>query len=185
VKTLIQSQLSNDHRNLAWLLKVMDRETQHVEQVKPTNFELLRDIMHYMTVYPDEVHHRLEDILYRSLLEREPQAASVLERMFEEHVELAQLGSAFLHTLELVVAGDIVEREAIVSAAQKYTSTLRAHLVYENESVFPLADDSLKAADWHAIADQFARQRDPVFGPVKDADFADLLACIERDNAGA
>lgn len=182
MKETVQSQLNEDHRNIAWLLKLMKRETELVEKAEPANLELLHDIMRYMTTYPDDVHHRLEDLMFRSLMERQPATRDALARMYDEHEELAHKGQSLLTMLRQVVDGALVERQALVTESRGYTDLLYRHMVYENETVYPLADQSLQDDDWSDVAQRFEAQKDPVFGPIKDADFTSLLDFIARES---
>ena len=161
MKSLVQAQLSVDHRNAARLLSLMDRELEHLRETDLADMDLLRDIMGYMTTYPDKVHHPLEDLMFKSLVEREPQASGPVERMQVEHEELARRGKSFLESLELIVDGSMVEREALVDAGQQYSTMLRNHMLYENETLFPLAEQSLTEDTWNDIAARFDEQKDP------------------------
>ena len=184
MKESVKSQLSTDHRNVARLLAVLGDQLDKVEQAENANFDLMTDVMHYMTTYPDQVHHRLEDLLYQTLYAQRSEFRPMLDRMFEEHTALADKGGALYRVLEGVVDGRMVERTELVGSGRAYVDLLRNHMIYENEQVFPIADDQLDAASWTDVATRFAAQRDPVFGDVQDEQFAVLLAHI-KDEAQA
>ena len=118
MKNVIQSRLSEDQRNVARLLRLMSRELDKVEKAEPANLELLQDIMQYMTTYPDQTHHPLEDAMYQQLRTRHPPAGTVAKRMFEEHLQLSDLASECLHVLQLAVDGGLVERTAAALRAK-------------------------------------------------------------------
>ncbi len=45
--------LRQDHKNMSLLLNLLELESNRLFDGEQTDFELLEDIMHYMTVYPD------------------------------------------------------------------------------------------------------------------------------------
>ena len=181
MKHSVQDQLSQDHRNIARLLGLMNHELDQVADAEVANMELLLDIMRYVTAYPDQVHHPLEDLMFESLYEREPELRERIGQMFDEHRLLAQKGGDFLHMLQTVVDGSMIERDVLVENGRAYADLLYNHMVYENEVVFPLADRGLSESDWTEVGRKFESQRDPLFGPIKDDDFASLLATIEDE----
>lgn len=60
----ILSDLRTDHRNVTIMLNLLDREIAETGDLNEPDFELMRDIMLYMTVYSDAVHHPKEDLVY-------------------------------------------------------------------------------------------------------------------------
>ena len=60
----ILEELREDHRNLARLLDLLENECRDVPAEGEPDMDLLHDIMHYMTVYPDAIHHPREDLVY-------------------------------------------------------------------------------------------------------------------------
>jgi hemerythrin-like domain-containing protein len=71
----ILEELRQDLRNMALLLDLLERECDHIREGSSTDFELIHDIMHYMTTYPDTVHHPKEDLLYEELKSIRPDLA--------------------------------------------------------------------------------------------------------------
>ena len=183
MKNTVQERLGADHRNTARLLTLMAREAQRVRSALPADIDLMREVMRYLTSYSDKVHHPLEDLMFESLADIEPAARDAVARMEREHTVLAASGARLFDSLQIVADGAMASRDDIVNACDDYIESLRAHMSYENETVFPYADRALDEATWRAIAARFEAEQDPVFGPVRDADYADLLAYIERESA--
>ena len=65
----ILEELREDHRNLSRLLDLLEAECSEVPDDGEPDMELLRDIMCYMTVYPDAIHHPREDLVYAAMRE--------------------------------------------------------------------------------------------------------------------
>jgi hemerythrin-like domain-containing protein len=83
--------LHEDHRNMAVMLDLLERETGRIREGEKPDYELIHDIMRYMTVYSDAVHHPKEDLLYSGMQAEEPKLAKSLERVEPEHREIAEL----------------------------------------------------------------------------------------------
>lgn len=176
-------ELGNDHKNVARLLKLLGRELDAVAAADNADTELMGEAMRYLTGYPDRVHHPKEDLMFERLASRDPDSADIIEHLRQQHVELAELGQAFLHTVRLVCDGSMVEREEFERTGRKYVELLGQHMREENDIAFPLARDMLTEDDWAYASGAFADARDPVFGDIADQSFKELLEHIERMDA--
>ncbi|MCG8371175.1 MAG: hemerythrin domain-containing protein, partial [Proteobacteria bacterium] len=63
----IMAELRDDHRNMAIVLDLLEDIVAEMEAGRDPDFELFDEIMRYMTVYPDAVHHPKEDVVYAEL----------------------------------------------------------------------------------------------------------------------
>jgi hemerythrin-like domain-containing protein len=50
-----------------------------------------------------------------------------------------------------------VQAEAFAAAAQRYSALLRAHIMKENNILFPMAERAIGELEWHALGEAFAR----------------------------
>ena len=176
--TDLLSELRLDHRNMAILLNMLQDEADRIEHDEDIDFELAHDIMRYMTVYSDAIHHPREDLIYAGLLALEPKLAEGLERVEEQHQQLAELGSQLRSDIEAILSGTAVTRERIVTDARDYLHKLRQHMAWEEEDLFRRADakgDALEIDDTHLKKD------DPVFGEQREAGFTGLFEAIKRE----
>ena len=78
------AELREDHKNMALMLKLLERESNRIYDGDEPDYELLQDIMHYMTVYPDAVHHPKEDRIYAELKAFRPDLSLSALRLFCE-----------------------------------------------------------------------------------------------------
>ena len=166
------AELRQDHRNMTILLDLLQQEIGRLNHPDESpDFELLGDIMRYMTVYPDTMHHPKEDLIYAGMQAQQPELAEGLEEVEVDHRDIAKLGKRLLDDVEAIVAGTIVAREPVIGDAQQYVQRLREHMTWEEEDLFPRADamgDGLKLDTSHLAA------ADPVFGVDRDKSFANL-----------
>lgn len=176
--TDILRELRMDHRNMAVLLNLLQEEADRIESDEDVDFELAHDIMRYMTVYSDAIHHPREDLIYAGLLAAEPKLAEGLEQVAAQHQELADLGSQLRSDIEAVLSGTAVTRARVVADTRSYLHRLRQHMAWEEEDLFRRADakaDTLEIDVSHLTA------TDPVFGEQRQASFTGLFKAIERE----
>ena len=177
-KTL--NELRQDHRNMTVLLNLLEEQADKVYDEQSADFGLMLDIMHYMTVYPDTVHHPKEDILYAELRAARPDLTEGLSHVSEEHHTIAEQSLSLRDKLEQIDAGDMVKRKAVVADAVRYVESLRRHMRWEETDLFRRLDQMV--ADGHAVADQamIFHHHDPLFGPDVEERFRHVLEKIER-----
>lgn len=172
------AELRQDHRNMSVLLDLLQHGVDRIDHDESPDFELLHDIMRYMTVYSDAMHHPKEDLIYASMQANRPKSAKGLEKVEDDHKEIAELGERLRDDVEAVVAGTTVTRERVIGDAREYVRRLRKHMAWEEEDLFRRADaqvDELKIDISHLAA------TDPVFGAQREASFSNLLHAIERE----
>ena len=172
--------LNSDHRNITQLLEFLEAQLARVRQLEPADFDLMRDVMRYMAHYPDRVHHPLEDLVIQKLIEHDLSAQKMAENILHEHEDLARKSAAFLEMLTQITEGERVPPEEIEAKGRDYAAFLRAHMEKEDERLFPLAEKTLTAQDWHEIAKGRKRLADPVFGAVVQNQFRQLYERIQQ-----
>ena len=179
--SIVLLKLARDHSNVATLLGLLESEITNVHTGEIADFDLMRDIMAYMTQYPDRVHHPMEDLMFARWLDRDESARELVESLEREHRGLVQKSEALAGVLAQVVEGAMVSREEIEARARDYVDFLRHHMKVEDERAFPGAERALREEDWTAIADEYAGHEDPIFGPVVHKEFRDLFLLVTRD----
>lgn len=176
----IMNQLKTDHANIAHLLDILQEQMDMVHDEKNADFELMHEIMQYMTQYPDNTHHPKEDLMFARLAIRDVTARPVVERLEREHKGLAEKGDRLLDTLRHVVDGSLVMRADLEVQGRDYIEFLRSHMVIEDREAFPLAEKMLLDEDWSAVEAGIEARTDPVFGPVVAEDFRTLYQHIDQ-----
>ena len=176
----VLTKLAGDHANFAMLMNLLESEIRSVRAGEVADFDLMRDIMVYMTRYPDRVHHPVEDLMFARWLARDEGARELVESLGREHQGIERKGEALAGTLARVVDGAMVSREEIESRARDYVDFLRHHMRREDERAFPGAGRALGEEDWSAIGEACAGQPDPVFGAVVHEEFRELFRAVAR-----
>ena len=161
------------------MLDLLDQQIEHVRDGERPDYELIHDIMRYMTVYSDAVHHPKEDLLYAAMKSENPEMANGLERVETEHQELAKLGEALRNDVEAVASGAAVTRERLVQDTSNYVTMLRKHIAWEEEDLFRRARKLVTSEKEMFVDISNFDTLDPVFGPEREHSFANLLQNIK------
>ena len=175
----ILEDLREDHRNMAVMLDLLEREINRVRGGEEPDYELIHDIMRYMTVYSDAVHHPKEDVLYRTMRDARPELAAGLEHVEPEHHRLAELSETLRNDVEAIASEATVTRDRVAANSGDYVDFLRRHMDWEERVLFPKADALVKAEDALFVDIAHLDRLDPVFGPEREHSFANLLQNIQ------
>ena len=179
IKTILE-ELRMDHRNMAVLLDLLEQETQQIYDGEKSDFELMLEIMHYMTVYPDAVHHPKEDRIYAELKAVRPELSQGMSKITGEHRAIAEHSASLRDKLEQINAGDVVRRKDVVADASRYIEILRKHMNWEESDLFRRVDRMI--ADGHEVIDAsiIVHRHDPLFGPQVEERFKHVLESLSR-----
>jgi hemerythrin-like domain-containing protein len=158
--------LNRDHANVAKLLDLLESEILAIEVGKTPDYPLLRNIMQYITQYPDRYHHPKEDLIFAQLVRREPEVRADVEALLKEHVSLNMAGREFGRLLRTTDVDSVHVREGIGAAGLAYIRALREHMLIEEGILFPIAMEVLTPEDWKIIDEGVNTIDDPLFGSV-------------------
>ena len=170
--------LNSDHANVAKLLDLLESEILSIEVGKTPDYPLLRNIMQYITQYPDRYHHPKEDLIFAQLVRREPGVRSDVEALLKEHVSLGTAGWEFDRLLRKADVDSVHMREGVAAAGFAYVRALREHMLKEERKLFPLTMAVLTKEDWQLIDDEVDAIEDPLFGEMIAEDYQRLYQFI-------
>lgn len=177
----LMGELRQDHRNMTLVLNILDQTAGLARSGEDPEFELIDEIMRYMTVYPDAVHHPKEDVIYAELRKTRPDLAAGLDNIPSDHREIAALGSKLRDDVEAIIAGAAVRRESFVKDATDYVQRLREHMQWEEDDLFKRVDEMIGDDDQPIDVEEFQHIRDPVFGLEIESVFGRLVASLKDD----
>lgn len=181
----LMKELRKDHRNMATVLDLLDDAVKEASSGRDPDFELMEEIMRYVTVYPDAVHHPKEDIVYKQLRDRRPDLADGLDDVPTDHRDIAALGSALRDEVEAINAGAAVRREKFIEDASVYVNRLREHIGWEERDLFKRIDTMLDDDAPDVDVSEFEHIKDPVFELEIESGFRRLLSSIEAARSKA
>jgi hemerythrin-like domain-containing protein len=153
-----------EHVYFNQLLRLLQRELDVFHSGARPNYELVYDIVTYLTEYGDEFHHPREDAAFARLAKRCPDMRVALARLEQEHRVIAQAGAALTRHIEAILGGAIVPRAEVEMAAATYLVYYGNHIAKEEEDVLTRAAQHLTREDWEAVKAAAPLTGDPLFG---------------------
>jgi hemerythrin-like domain-containing protein len=175
----LMKELREDHRNMTQVLNVLEQVGESARAGENPDFELVDEIMRYMTVYPDAVHHPKEDIVYDELKSKRPELADGLDGIPKDHQEIAVLGMTLRHDVEGIIAGAAVLRVHLVNDLNEYVSRLRKHMQWEEDDLFQRIDEMIGEQSVAVDVAAFQHIKDPVFELEVESAFRRLLVSLK------
>lgn len=149
----IFQQLCSDHKHMQRLLDVFENLLAQLggQERDPATLSLILEALDYFSVYPDQWHHPVEDLVFDHLQDKPVGVRDIIDSTLEEHQQIAT-ATRRMNKLFYAVANDAaVEREQLFGAAREYIDLQRNHLEKENEILFPLVAQYLTQADWDDV----------------------------------
>ncbi|MBB5211047.1 hemerythrin domain-containing protein [Microbulbifer hydrolyticus] len=161
----IYRQLCDDHKHMQRLLDVFEALLDELgrQDRDPATLSMILDALDYFSVYPDQWHHPVEDLVFGRLLDKPVDIRDVLGEITVEHKAIAA-ATRNMNQLFYAVANDAaVEREHLFATAREYIALQRAHMKKENEILLPLVAQHLTDTDWGEIADELMEKQSSHF----------------------
>lgn len=153
-----------DHVNFARLLDLLEAQIGLFHEGRTPNYELMRDVIYYMTHYPDLFHHPKEDLVYDKIGRIDAGARPAVDELMRQHGVLRESGAKLLENLDAVIAGAMLARTSVEAPGQTYIAYFRRHMRREESEIFPLAAKLLSDEDWSVIDAAAPLPMDPLFG---------------------
>jgi len=169
-----------EHMRYARLLDILEKEIAAFHLGGSPDYELMRDIVHYLHYFPDRHHHPREDVAFERLLHYAPAMELPVNRLLQEHRVIAAAGEALLQRLEEVSEGALMSRATVEAAAATYLVYYRHHIATEEREVLPRAARLLNERDWAAVAAAVPHGVDPLFGEDFEPRYRELRRRIEQ-----
>jgi hemerythrin-like domain-containing protein len=169
-----------EHVNFARLLNLLDEQLALFHSGATPDYELMLNVMFYMTHYSDVLHHPKEDLVFAKIKEREPATARTVDDLAHQHAHIKESGAALVRALDDILNGSVTSRADVEATARDYVATLRGHMRVEETEVLPLAARLLSARDWAAIHAKIGHAVDPLFGAHPEIRYVALHAQITR-----
>ena len=169
-----------EHVNFAKLLNLLEGQLSLFHGGKSPDYELMLNIMFYMTHYSDVLHHPKEDLVFAKIRERDQRVAATVDALATQHTHLHRSGQELVRQLDDVVNGAVASRASVEAVARDYVGTLRTHMRIEESEILPLAHSLLTFDDWRAIHAAVEHIEDPLFGRHPEARYVALHRQITR-----
>ena len=172
-------ELRSDHKNMSVMLDLLENEANRLYGGEDADYELMHDVMRYMTVYPDAVHHPKEDRVYAELKTARPDLSQGFDKIVADHHELAQLGTKLRNDVESIMSGTALRRNVVIADALRYVQHLRDHMRWEERDLFIRVEEMIHDGHNMIMDSELHDKADPVFGPETEKRFGKLFDSIQ------
>ena len=170
-----------EHVNFGRLLDCLEAQLDLFHEGEGTpHYELMLDVMFYMTHYPDVIHHPKEDLAFELIRARDPQVAAIVDALDQQHEDLRRMGAELVVHLSDIFNGAIASREAVETLARDYVATFREHIGFEERKMLPMAARLLDDKDWAEIDAAVRHIDDPLFGHNPEPRYRTIERHLER-----
>lgn len=174
------AELRTDHKNMSLMLDLLEQESNRLYEGSEADYELMHDVMRYMTVYPDAIHHPKEDRVYAELTAARPDLSDGFDQVSADHRELAELGMKLRRDIESILSGTALRRNVVVADALRYVQRLRKHMRLEEHDLFSRIEEMVRDGHTLILDPAYEGARDPVFGPEVEKRFGKLFESIQQ-----
>jgi len=174
------AELRTDHKNMTLLLDLLETESNRLYEGQDGDYELMADVMRYMTVYPDAIHHPKEDRIYAEIKVARPDLSVGFDKIVLDHRELAQLGTKLRTDIEAIMSGTALRRNVVVADALRYIQRLREHMSWEEHDLFIRVEEMIHDGHDSIVDSELHDNTDPVFGPEVEKRFGKLFDSIQQ-----
>lgn len=169
-----------EHGNLSKLLGLIEDQLAAADAGAPMDAELLSLAAEYFCDYPDRCHHPKEDLVYRLLGKRAPDACSGLRDLIADHRRLHELAEGFTGAVLRVREQPQAAEPGVRAVIREFTQHYRQHMRTEEERFFRLAERRLSRDDWATLDFAMFDRDDPLFDHAAEERFAALRQRIEQ-----
>ena len=173
-----------EHVDFLRLLELLELQISLFHEGATSNYDLMLDIVYYLTHFADIFHHPREDVAIAKLAERDPAVRALIQRVLGEHKVIASAGRQLVEQLEAVLNGALLARESIEAGAATYITYYRHHMAREEMDLFPIVEKALHPEDWKLVAAAIPSEQDPLFGKEVEERYRVLHKQIELASGG-
>lgn len=143
--------LAKDHARFRRYLTSFREEIARLARGEEADFTLLQLLATYFSQFPDELHHKKEDIIYARLEARLRPQREVLENLHEQHAEISARAARFAQMMQAVLGEQEPPIARIIEEAESYAALLGQHMEREDRSLFAPAQTHFSDSDWEIV----------------------------------
>lgn len=162
IREQIQKWIS-EHETFKRLLVEVEQQAAMFDRGASVDYDLMLNVVYYMTEYPDKFHHPTEDVLFNLVATRDKTAKDAIDQLYQEHRVIAESGMALRQQLDAVVNGVMASRAAVIRPSHRYVQFFRRHMKNEETVVFPITREILIDSDWELVCRCQEKYQEPLF----------------------
>jgi hemerythrin-like domain-containing protein len=179
------AELESEHRVIERTVKAMALMAEQLESDRDVDVGILRDVIEFMRLYADKLHHGKEEAHMFPYLEERgvPASGCPMGVLLTEHDKGRTLVGRLLQTAELYERGAEEGRPELARVLRALIDLYPSHIWKEDYLLFPMTDKILSEADHRDLAARFRAVEDEM-GAQEVQRLRELAERLERVAAG-
>ncbi len=141
-----------DHRRYSSLLTRLEEQIDVFARGERPDFDLIRDIVDFLRVWPARCHHPREEALLNLLERKAPEILEETGDLRREHERLAVQLANVADGLTSILMEVEIARDTFVAMARNFIARQKDHLAVEEAVMLPLARKRLPKAELARLA---------------------------------
>jgi hemerythrin-like domain-containing protein len=146
-----------EHDLIRRVMTTLERQSARIEEEGDLDPVVLAEVLDFVTVYADSVHHgKEEEILFRQLHEKPLSAdhRQTMEELAREHVEMRHLVDEIEDARQRYERGGKEELDTVRRAVDRLVEMYPAHMENEDQTFFPAAMKYLDDSDQENVLEE-------------------------------
>jgi hemerythrin-like domain-containing protein len=171
--------LHQEHINISRLLDVLRDKLAALRSEQQVRFDLLKNVLCYLSEVSDTRHHPREDLIYDYYVSyRCDDPVSVTSMLKDQHKLIVSSGEKLRELVDMILMDAVIPLDDVAIALENFVVLQQQHLDYEEGTVFPLLQRSLTEDDWRHLEQNwlYMTEDDPLFGRQVAERYQDLAA---------
>lgn len=175
--------LRSEHEGVLVMLDILGAWEDRFEYGQPVPTEDMREALDFLRTFVDRCHHHKEEqLLFPAVREAKLRDGEpMLARLEEDH----RVGRATVGRIEAGIdrleAGDIAVGRDLAEDLHGYGEMLRDHIAFENDILFPLAEQGLPPAEQERLAEGYETVERDVVGEGRHEAFHEMLGRMRTE----
>ncbi|MCG7497606.1 hemerythrin domain-containing protein [Vibrio sp. Of7-15] len=172
---MLLESIHREHGYMNRLIAVLEQKLQLLQDEKPINYTIVKEVVDYLQEFSEQNHHPKEDLIYQYYVDHFNDV-SAIENLVEEHHSLAKVTAGFSEVVEMILNDAVIPQHLFIVKLEAFIERVKGHLELENQQILPLLQKNLNEKDWQYLEAQWCEQSDPIFGEVVAGKYRHLAA---------
>lgn len=172
--------LYRDHDNFRRVLYLLEQLLIDISRGSSPDYPLVQRILAYIQDYPERVHHPREDAILMVIVNKgleEEKFREDINILVRDHSEIEGMTREVLHAFERKYVSRHADDADIRNSLSRLIQRQRAHLLFEEVSIYPHIADHLDDAEWEAIS-ILPEYDDPIFGERVSEEYEQIFRAL-------
>ncbi|AXS79255.1 universal stress protein [Dechloromonas sp. HYN0024] len=169
--------IQDEHRTIAVILSGLRNSAEQLRDgATAIDMALLQDMVSYMTLFPERLHHpKEEQYLFAHLRKKTAELDEVINLLEAEHRDGASLLQEVSDLLRKLDTDPVLSRQAVAQSIERFVDSQWHHLNTEEKLILPSAKQHLAESEWQEIEMAFSVNGDLRRGSEDDLRFQELF----------